>query len=136
MKKFLMLLTFVVTACAQNDVPVDATDDVQMGVFEQLICGATACGGLEGQSYDDCMDFHCDGSSGGGGAGGGGGTGGGGGGGGEQYGSTQCGAWEPVDGLGCAYPNGGREIRRCCDYSTLGTPMGCYNQYRCMTPPP
>lgn len=103
MKKFLMLLTFVVTACAQNDVPVDATDDVQMGnvqtddvqmgVFEQLICGATACGSIEdSNARADCFAFHCGGDSGGGGGYGGGG--GGGGGGGETCsGNQSCREW-------------------------------------------
>lgn len=65
MKAFAMALLFCASACGTG---------LEEGDTMQAICGATACGGLEGQSYDDCMDFHCGGDgNGGGGIGGGGG---------------------------------------------------------------
>lgn len=131
-----------VAACAESSslpqgyVAIDADP---AGEIVQGICTEYGCDS-EG-NYCSYFPTGCDGSSGGGGTGGGDGGGGGGGGGAEPYGYSQCGAFAnliPGQGYGgpahpwCLYIP---QKRRCCDYSTIGTPMGCYDEYRCYDGP-
>lgn len=76
MKHFILiafLFLFGAVACATDEVP-DTEHSPVYTEASYAICGATACGGMEGEPYDDCMNFHCGSEGGGvGGPGGGGG---------------------------------------------------------------
>lgn len=126
-------------ACAELDTG-EAPPDITMSEKGQdLQSGDSSC---QTSSGDPCFcgTAGCDGEPGGGTGGGTGGAGGGGGGA-EPYGYSQCGVFAnliPGQGYGgpahpwCLYIP---QKRRCCDYSTIGTPMGCYDEYRCYDGP-
>lgn len=114
MKTAILILMLVagVAACSVDESESSSTSAIRGG--ECWYSDATTC---------QCGTPGCDGDPPvGGGAGGGGG----GGGGGDPYTrTTVCGAiYQDV----CTRPDGtlySGNYRRCCDYSTLGTPLGC-----------